>query len=178
MAKVLNLYHGFDPDTTGANAVSFFLGLMTIGGVLGLVLLKLFDSKLVLRWFTILAMISVVFGLLGSDRISLWAFPISGFFLSIMYPVIVSLGLNSVSKHHGSFAGILMTGIAGGAIVQILIGGISDLYSLKTGMVFLFITLGYIFSISIWAKPLVSNETIRMKRKREKEEASLSDTNQ
>lgn len=178
MSKFLNIYHGFDPDTTGANAVSYFWGLMTIGGVLGLVLLKLFDSKLVLRWFTILAMISVVFGLLGSDRISLWAFPISGFFLSIMYPVIVSLGLNSVSKHHGSFAGILMTGIAGGAIVQILIGGISDLYSLKTGMVFLFITLGYIFSISIWAKPLVSNETIRMKRKREKEEASLSDTNQ
>jgi len=171
MSKFLQTYHGFDPDTTGADAVSYFWGLMTIGGVLGLVLLKLFDSKLVLRWFTILAMISLATGLLGGDRISLWAFPISGFFLSVMYPVIVSLGLNSVSKHHGSFAGILMTGIAGGAVVQILIGGISDLSSLKTGMVFLFITLGYILSISIWAKPLVSNETISMRRKREKEEA-------
>jgi len=70
------------------------------------------------------------------------------------------LGLNSVSKHHGSFAGILMTGIAGGAIVQILIGGISDLFSLKIGMVFLFITLSYILSISFWAKPLVTNKTI------------------
>jgi fucose permease len=80
-----------------------------------------------------------------------------------MYPVIVSLGLNSVSKHHGSFAGILMTGIAGGAIVQILIGGLSDIFSLKTGMLFLFITLGYILSISFWAKPIINNKTVSLK---------------
>jgi fucose permease len=160
MSKFLGNYHGFDPDTTGADAVSYFWGLMTIGGVLGLVLLKLLDSKVVLRWFTVLAMISVAAGLFGGPQVSLWAFPISGFFLSVMYPVIVSLGLNSVARHHGSFAGILMTGIAGGAVVQILIGGISDLTSLKVGMVFLFVTLGYILSISFWAKPLIANKTI------------------
>jgi len=167
MSKFLNNYHGFDPETTGANAVSYFWGLMTIGGILGLILMKLLDSKIILRWFTILAMICLAAGLFGGANISLWAFPISGFFLSVMYPVTVSLGLNSVSKHHGSFAGILMTGIAGGAIVQIMIGGISDIFSLKAGMVFLFITLGYILSISFWAKPLISNKTISMKRKEE-----------
>lgn len=161
MSKFLNNYHGFDPETSGADAVSYFWGLMTIGGVLGLVLLKLLDSKLVLRWFTILSMICLAIGLTGSAQMSLWAFPISGFFLSVMYPVIVSLGLNSVSKHHGSFAGILMTGIAGGAIVQLLIGALSDLISLKVGMMFLFVTLGYILSISFWAKPLVQNATIK-----------------
>lgn len=161
MSKFLNQYHGYDPDTIGADAVSYFWGLMTIGGLLGLVLLKLIDSKLVLRWFTILAMISLVAGLFGNDQLALWAFPVAGFFLSVMYPVIVSLGLNSVSSHHGSFAGILMTGIAGGAVVQILIGGISDLISLKAGMLFLFITMGYILSISYWAKPIVSNATVK-----------------
>lgn len=161
MSKFLNNYHGFDPETTGADAVSYFWGLMTVGGILGLVLLKLLDSKLVLRWFTILSMISLVLALIGGAQVSLWAFPISGFFLSVMYPVIVSLGLNSVSKHHGSFAGILMTGIAGGAVVQLLIGGISDLISLKVGMTFLFVTLGYILSISYWAKPMVNNATVK-----------------
>jgi len=167
MSKFLSNYHGFDPNTTGADAVSYFWGLMTVGGVFGLVLIKLFDSKLILRWFTILAMICLAAGLFGGPNISLWAFPISGFFLSVMYPVIVSLGLNSVSKHHGSFAGILMTGIAGGAVVQILIGGISDLSSLKVGMIFLFIPLGFILSISFWAKPLISNKTILSKRENE-----------
>ncbi len=163
MSKFLNNYHGIDPETTGASAVAYFWGLMTIGGVLGLVLLKLLDSKMVMRWFTILAMISLAFGLFGNGEVALWAFPISGFFLSVMYPVIISLGLNSVKKHHGSFAGILMTGIAGGAIVQILIGGISDLISLKVGMSFLFLTLAYILSISFWAKPIINNKTISIK---------------
>jgi len=161
MSKFLSNYHGIDPDTTGASAVSYFWGLMTIGGILGLVLMKLFDSKQILKWFTIIAMICVAAGLFGGADISLWAFPISGFFLSVMYPVTVSLGLNSVSKHHGSFAGILMTGIAGGAVVQILIGGLSDIISLKVGMMFIFVTLGYILSISFWAKPLVNNKTIK-----------------
>ena len=161
MSKFLSNYHGFDPDTTGADAVSYFWGLMTVGGILGLVLMKLFDSKQVLRWFTLLAMLSVAIGLFGSAGMALWAFPVSGFFLSVMYPVIVSLGLNSVARHHGSFAGILMTGIAGGAVVQILIGGISDIISLRVGMMFIFVTLGYILSITFWAKPLVSNKTIK-----------------
>jgi fucose permease len=123
--------------------------------------MKLFDSKKILRWFTIIAMICVAAGLFGGAEMALWAFPASGFFLSVMYPVIVSLGLNSVARHHGSFAGILMTGIAGGAIVQILIGGISDIFSLKVGMLFIFVTLGYILSITFWAKPLVNNKTIK-----------------
>lgn len=160
MSKFLSKYHAFDADTVGADAVSYFWGLMTVGGILGLVLLKLIDSKLVLRWFTICAIISLSAGLFGSGAIALWAFPIAGFFLSVMYPVIVSLGLNSVAKHHGSFAGILMTGIAGGAIVQILIGALSDITSLRAGMMFLYITLGYILSISFWAKPIVRNATI------------------
>jgi len=163
MSKFLSNYHGFNPETIGANAVSYFWGLMTVGGILGLILLKLLDSKIVLRLFTIFAMISLGIGLFAGGELALWAFPVSGFFLSVMYPVIVSLGLNSVSKHHGSFAGILMTGIAGGAVVQLLIGSISDLTSLKTGMMFLFITLGYILSISFWARPIINNKVVTIK---------------
>lgn len=162
MSKFLEQYHGFNPEITGANAVAYFWGLMTLGGVLGLFLLKILDSKVVLRWFTILAIACLLFALFGNSEISLYAFPASGFFLSVMYPIIISLALNSVDKHHGSFAGILMTGIMGGAVIQILIGFISDFTSLKTGMFFLFITLAYIFSISVWAEPLVKNKTVNL----------------
>jgi len=163
LSKFLKIYHNVDPDLAGADAVSYFWGLMTVGGLLGLVLMKLYDSKQVLRWFTVLAIICVAAGLFGGAEMALWALPISGFFLSVMYPTVVSLGLNSVAKHHGSFAGILMTGIAGGAIVQILIGAISDFASLRVGMLLIFVTLGYILSISFWAKPLVNNKTISLK---------------
>ena len=166
MSKFLSEYHGFDHETVGANAVANYWGLMTLGGVLGLVLLKLLDSKLILRWFTLISIVCLIVALFGPANISLVAFPLIGFFMSVMYPIIISLALNSVARHHGSFAGILMTGIMGGAVVQLLIGFISDLSSLKIGMLFIFITLGYIFSISIWAKPLVKNETISLRRKK------------
>jgi fucose permease len=82
-----------------------------------------------------------------------------------MWSILFSLALNSIKKHHGTFAGILCTGIAGGAIVPLIVGTLGDAFGLKTGMFFLFITMAYILSISFWAKPLVNNQTISIKRK-------------
>ena len=72
--------------------------------------------------------------------VSLYSFSIVGFFMSVMYPVIFSLALSSVSEDHGSFAGILVTGIIGGAVVQLLIGGLGNLFGLRAACV-LFISL-------------------------------------
>ena len=166
MSRFLADYHGYDYETVGANAVANFWGLMTIGGIFGLVLLKLFDSKVILRWFTFISMFCLLLGLFGPANLSLYAFPAVGFFMSVMYPIIISLALNSIDKHHGSFAGILMTGIMGGAVVQLLIGGLADLISLKVGMLFNLVTLGYIFSIGIWAKPLIRNKVISLGKKK------------
>ena len=163
MSKFLSDYHQVNPEVEGANAVAYFWGLMTIGGILGLVLLKILDSKIVLKIFTVLAILSLALALYGTADLSYFGFIISGFFLSVMYPIIMSLALNSVPKHHGSFAGILMTGIMGGAVVQLIIGFISDVTSLKVGMLFVFITLGYILSIAFWAKPIINNKTVKLK---------------
>ena len=121
-----------------------FWGLMTIGGILGLVLLRLFDSKIVLKIFTGITIICLGLALFGSTNMSLFGFQACGFFMSVMYPVIISLALNSIKEYHGSFAGILMSGIMGGAIMQVLIGFISDYTSLKTGMFLNFVGLVFI----------------------------------
>lgn len=165
MSQFLNTYHGYDPQTTGARAVAWFWGLMTIGGILGVVLLKLLDSKIVLRLFTVAAIISLSAALFLSGSVARIAFPLVGFFASVMWPVILSLGLNSVAEHHGSFSGILVTGIIGGAIVPLIVGGLGDLLGLRVGMLFLYLNLGYILSISIWAKPLIKNVTIQLRKK-------------
>jgi len=119
------------------------------------------DSRIVLITFTSGAVISLLFALLGPIAVALYAFPLTGFFASVMWSVIFSLALNSVKEHHGTFSGILCTGIAGGAIVPLIIGGLAELVGLRVAMFFLFITLGYILSIGIWAKPLVKNATVK-----------------
>ena len=83
-----------------------------------------------------------------------------GFFLSVMWSVVFSLALNSVSEHHGSFSGILCTGIVGGAVVSALVGWLGDQFGLRIGMVLLFATLAYILSIGLWARPLIDNATV------------------
>ena len=162
MSKFLNTYHGLNPEMEGASAIAWFWGLMSVGCLLGLVILKLVDSKLVLKIFTLLAMVTVALALFGPAQLSLWAFPTAGFFLSIMFSVIFSLALNSEEKHHGSFSGILCSGILGGALVPLIIGWIGDHTGLRPAMLFLYITLGYILSIPFWAKPLVNNKTVRI----------------
>ncbi|HEY4326234.1 MAG TPA: MFS transporter [Mucilaginibacter sp.] len=160
MSQFLFEYHKYDPQTTGATAVAYFWGLMTIGGIIGLFLLKVMDSRKLLVLFSVPALIALTLGLFGSAQVSLYAFPIVGFFMSVMYPIVFSLALSSVDEHHGSFAGILVTGIIGGAVVQLLIGGLGNLLGLRTAMMFIYITMGYILSIGFWAKPLITNKTI------------------
>ncbi len=160
MSKFLEDYHGYDHETLGATAVSWFWGYMTLGGLLGLLLLKFLDSKWVLKVFSFMAMLCLGLGLFGTAGLSYYSLQFCGFFLAVMYPILISLALNSVADQHGAFAGILMSGIMGGAVVQLLIGALSDLTSLQTGMLLIFPALAYIFIVAWKAKPLVRNKVV------------------
>ncbi len=160
MSQFLATYHGFDPQTDGATAVSWFWGLLTVGCVLGLVLLKVMDSQKVLLYFTAAAAICLTLGLFAPAKVAFYAFPMVGFFASVMWSVIFALALNSVQEHHGSFSGILCTGIVGGAILPLIIGALGEVFGLQVGMALLYLSLAYIFSIGVWAKPLVQNKTV------------------
>lgn len=166
ISKFLSTYHGVNPHTVGAHDVAMFWGIMTAGGLLGLILLKLIDVQIVLASFVICAIVTLSFALFGSAKISLIAFPMCGFFLSVMYPGVYSLGLNSVAKHHNSTAGIFCTAIIGGAVVAFLVGYLGDLFGLRVGMMLNFVTLLYMLYIAIFARPLVRNETIFNKNKK------------
>lgn len=161
ISEYLRSYHRMNPDVEGAQAVQWFWLWMTIGCVLGLGLLKLMNSQLVLRIFVLAAMASLATALITSDgKTAFYAFIAIGFFASVMWSIVFSLGMNSISEHHGSFAGILCSGIMGGAITPVIIGSLADLFSLRIGMLFVFLTMGYLLSISFWAKPLIKNKTI------------------
>ncbi|MCP4898259.1 MAG: sugar MFS transporter [bacterium] len=160
ISKFLETYHGLDPQVAGASAVAKFWLLLTFGCLLGLVLLKLVDSRKVLIGFAAAAIVSLTVALLAPANISYIAFMMVGFFLSVMWSIIFSLALNSVAKYHGAFSGILCTGIVGGAFVSGLVGWLGDSFGLRVGMLILYVTLGYILSIGFWAKPLVENATI------------------
>lgn len=163
MSTFLDQYHGIDPQTVGAQCVSYFWGLMTAGCVVGMILLKLIDSKHLLRYSGIFAAALLLLALFGSQEMALIAFPAIGFSISMMFSVVFSLALNSASQHHGSFAGILCSGIVGGAGGPLIVSAIADVTSLRTGMLFILVFIGYITFIGFWAKPLIDNKVISLK---------------
>jgi len=160
MSQFLATYHHFSPTVEGARAVSLFWGLMSVGCLLGLVLLRLLDSRVVLGGAAVLAIGCVALALFGPADVSLMAFPAAGFCLSVMWSIVFSLALNSVSRYHGAFSGILCTGILGGAIVPLFVGMLGDRLGLRLAMLSVFVTLGYILSVAFWARPLIRNETV------------------
>ena len=165
MAEYLQSYHGFASKNTGASTVSYFWAMLTVGSLIGLVLLKIWDSKKVLVLSSSGAMVFLLLSLYGPASWALMTFPAIGFAISVMWSIIFSLGLNSVAHHHGALSGILCTGIAGGAIWPLIVGLTGDWFNLQLALTFLLIPLAYIFSIGLWAKPLIRNKTIGQKDK-------------
>ena len=106
----------------------------------------------------------VLSALFGSKGIALIAFPAVGFSISMMYSIVFSLALNSASQHHGSFAGILCSAIVGGAGGPMIVSTIADATSLRTGMLFILVFVGYITFIGFWARPLINNKTVKLKK--------------
>ncbi len=162
LSQFLATYHGVDPRTTGAMTVAWFWGLLTAGCGLGLIVLRLVDSRRVLAVAAVGALAALTAALFGGRSVALIAFPVVGLFASVMWPIINSLALNSLAHSHGAFAGILCTGIVGGALVPLWIGQVGDHFGLRTGMMLLYGTFAWILGIGFWARPLISNRTSKV----------------
>ena len=162
MSTFLEQYHGVNPQTEGAQTVSYFWGAMTAGCIVGMILLKLMDCKRLLQGSGILTMILLLTALFGSKAVSMIAFPVIGFSISMMFSIVFSLALNSARQHHGSFAGILCSAIVGGAGGPLIVGALADVTSLRVGMLSILLFIGYITFIGFWAKPLINNKTVKL----------------
>ncbi|RAV28931.1 MFS transporter [Sinomicrobium soli] len=160
MSEFLSTYHGFAPEGEGARAVGWFWGLMSAGCLLGLALLKLWDSRAVLKVAVVCTAIVFSMAVFGPGTMALYTFPLTGFFISVMFSIIFSLALNSISLHHGSFSGILCSGIFGGALIPLIVGALGDWVGLRTAYLFIYLTLGYIYFVAVYARPIVANKTL------------------
>ncbi|MFC4892143.1 sugar MFS transporter [Pseudofrancisella aestuarii] len=163
ISKFLSDYHGLNTETYGNTTVALFWIMQCVGGILGIVLLKLYDVRNILKVFLTLQLISLGLALFGSATFALVFFPICGFLTSVMYGGVFSLGMNSLKSHHGTISGIFCTGIIGGAIVPLVVGSMGDIFGLRIGICFVYLTIIFLLYVVITAKPLVNNKTVKLK---------------
>lgn len=161
ISQFLKTYHGCDPATTGARTLSWFWTLLTAGCAAGMLVLKIFESRRVVTFSSLLALVCFSCAVLGNRTMALIFFPLVGLFLSVLWPLIAELALNSLEKHHGALMGILFSSAIGGAFGPLLIGRLADLAGLRAAMLVLYLPLAYLVFLGVRARPLVRNATLR-----------------
>ena len=111
---------------TAAGFVSFYWGGAMIGRFLGAGLLRRFRPATLLALCATLAALLVTASMLLGGHTAMWTILAVGFFNSIMFPTIFSLGVAELGPLTGNGSGLLNMAIVGGAILPVIQGVIAD----------------------------------------------------
>ena len=118
---------------TAAGFVSFYWGGAMIGRFLGAGLLRRFKAGHLLAICAMVAATLVCISMLLRGHTAMWSILAVGFFNSIMFPTIFSLGVAELGPLTGNGSGILNMAIVGGAILPVLQGVIADTFGIHHG---------------------------------------------
>jgi FHS family L-fucose permease-like MFS transporter len=137
---------------SAAGFVSFYWGGAMIGRFLGAPILRRFKSESLLALSAVFAAALVTSSMLLGGQAAMWTILSVGFFNSIMFPTIFSLGEAELGTMTGSGSGILNMAIVGGAILPLIQGVIADHVGIHHAFVLPVICYLYIlfFGLSGW----------------------------
>jgi FHS family L-fucose permease-like MFS transporter len=120
------------PDTgamnvqTAAKLVSFYWGGAMVGRFIGSAVLQKVRANGALGVVAVVAFLLVTTSILSFGYLAVWSILLVGFFNSIMFPTIFTLGIAELGPLTGKGSGILVAAIVGGAIVPYLEGRLID----------------------------------------------------
>lgn len=112
-------------QTLAIYSVTAFFILRAAGRFVGIWMMSHFNWALVLMLFSGAIVVCFTLGLVGGKHIALYLFPLTGIFMSVIYPTFNSKGISCFPKHqHGSVAGVILFFTAAGAATGPFIMGI------------------------------------------------------
>jgi MFS transporter, FHS family, L-fucose permease len=109
-----------------ASFVAFYWGGAMVGRFIGSGLLQKVKTGHLLGICAICATGLVATSMLTTGRVAMWSIILVGFFNSIMFPSIFTLGVAELGPLTGDGSGILIMAIVGGAIIPVTQGWIAD----------------------------------------------------
>ena len=118
-----------------AGYVSFYWGGAMIGRFLGAPVLRRVKAGNVLALCAVAAAALVIASMLTGGHAAMWTILAVGFFNSIMFPTIFSLGVAELGPLTGNGSGLLNMAIVGGAVLPVIQGAIADHFGLHHAFV-------------------------------------------
>lgn len=121
LADIANL-----PAKTAAGFVSFYWGGAMIGRFAGAPLLRRVRPGNLLGFCAVAAASLVGISMATAGHTAMWTILAVGFFNSIMFPTIFSLGVAELGPLTGTGSGVLNMAIVGGAVLPVVQGVLAD----------------------------------------------------
>jgi len=112
-------------------ALTIFFILRAVGRFLGVWLMSYFNWSIILSVFSFIIFLCFLGSVIGGISAAIVLLPLTGLFMSVLYPTINSKGISCFPKaKHGSIAGvILFFSVTGAALGPLAMGAVSDLFN-------------------------------------------------
>jgi FHS family L-fucose permease-like MFS transporter len=114
------------PERVAASFVAFYWGGAMVGRFIGSALLQKIKTGGLLGVCAICAAALVAISMLTNGHVAMYSIILVGFFNSIMFPSIFTLGVAELGPLTGDGSGIMIMAIVGGAILPVAQGWIAD----------------------------------------------------
>jgi FHS family L-fucose permease-like MFS transporter len=113
-------------EKVAAGYLSFYWGGAMVGRFIGSAILQKVQTGIVLGTAAIVACLLVIVSMLSVGPLAMWSILLVGFFNSIMFPSIFTLGIAKLGPLTGEGSGVMIMAIVGGAVVPVVVGVLAD----------------------------------------------------
>lgn len=120
------------PEKTAANLLAVALLGFMLGRFVGTFLMRYITPAKLLAAFSLLCVVFTILSVWVDGVFAVYAMVGVTFLMSIMFPTIFSLAIFGLGKHTKQGASILIMSIVGGAIIPVVMGWLSDWFTMQT----------------------------------------------
>ena len=113
-------------EKVAASFVAFYWGGAMVGRFIGSALLQKMSTRSLLGICAVCAAALVAISMLTTGHTAMYSIILVGFFNSIMFPSIFTLGVAELGPLTGDGSGVMIMAIVGGAIIPVAQGAIAD----------------------------------------------------
>ncbi len=146
---------GMSSFKTASDLASLYWFGALVGRLLGSWILTKVQSGKLLGIFGFAASALLIISMSTSGNVAIWTMVLCGFFNSIMFPNIFTLGIAGLGPMTSKGSGLIMTAIVGGAIIPALLGAAADRWGIQHAFVIPLFCYLYIAWYGLWgSKPV------------------------
>ncbi len=136
-----------------ASFLAFYWGGAMVGRFIGSAVLQKVPTRIVLGFNAVVACFLICLSMATNGQLAMWSILLIGFFNSIMFPSIFTLGIEGLGPLTGEGSGVLIASIVGGALIPVAQGYIADRIGIHHAFILPAICYLYILLFAIKGQP-------------------------